>query len=95
MKITTKRLENFGFTVEKTKNGYEISQYTPKGEDWCLYFDKLEDIIQYAEDFDEGEEFAMWVDAKRSGFRGVPGYKELWQDQLWKKEILCKVASLY
>ena len=94
MRITKQRLEKYGFDVSKEENGYSIQQYTPAGEDWWLYFDKLDDIKQYAENFDEGEEFSMWVQAKQNGVRGVPEYSELWQDQLWKKEILKSVAGV-
>lgn len=91
--ITVKKLEKYGFNVHKVKDGYEIQQYTPEGEDWCLYFRNLQEIKEYAENFDEGEEFAIWVEAKQSGVRGVPDYKELWQDQLWKKELLKEIAN--
>lgn len=94
MRITRQRLEKYGFNVQKVEDGYEIQQYTPAGEDWCLFFRKLEEIKTYAEYFDEGEEFSMWVQAKQDGVRGVPEYSELWQDQLWKKEILKSVAGV-
>lgn len=89
-----KLLEKNGFEVEKTPDGWEIAQYTPAGEDWRLYFDKLVDIVPYADNFDEEEEFNMWVEAKRAGVSGVPSHAELWQDQLWKKNTLNDVADV-
>lgn len=92
--IKTILMEN-GFEVTKESDGYAIHQYTPEGEDWWLYFDKLGDIVSYAENFDPEEEFEMWVEAKHNGVSGVPAIPELWQDQLWKRDILNKVAMEY
>jgi hypothetical protein len=92
-KSIRKILEKHGFDITKESSQYFIHQYTPEGEDWGFYVDRLKDVVTYSENFDPGEEFAMWVEAKRSGFRGVPGYAELWKDQLWKEEILNKVAA--
>lgn len=91
--ITVKKLEKHGFYVHKEKDGYEIQQYTPAGEDWCLFFRKLEEIKNYAENFDPEKEFTMWFNAKQSGIRGVPSIPELWKDQLWKQELLQEIAN--
>lgn len=86
-------LENNGFDVSKESEGFAIQQYTPEGEDWYLYFDKLEDVVNYAEDYCPDEDFEMWLEARHNGVRGVPAIPELWKDQLWKKDILTKVAQ--
>jgi len=92
--ITVKKLEKYGFNVHKVEDGYEIQQYTPAGEDWCLFFRKLEEIKTYAEEsFDPEEEFTMWVEAKQNGMKGVPSIPELWKDQLWKQELLQEIAN--
>lgn len=88
-----KILENNGFDVNVIDGGYEVSQYTPAEEDWILTFNKLEDIVDYAENFDPEEEFTMWIKAKQNGVRGIPSVPELWKDQLWKQELLNKVAD--
>ena len=88
-----KILEKNGFNVNVIDGGFEISQYTDAGEDWCMTFNKLEDIVDYAENFDPEEEFTMWIKAKQNGFSGVPSVPELWKDQLWKQELLNKVAD--
>lgn len=88
-----KILEKNDFNVNVIDSGFEISQETPAGEDWFLTFNKLEDIVDYAENFDPEEEFTMWFEAKQNGVRGVPSVPELWKDQLWKQEILNKVAD--
>lgn len=91
--ITVKKLEKYGFNVRKEEDGYELQQYTPAGEDWYLYFRKLEEIKTYAEYFDPEEEFTMWVEAKQNGMKGVPSIPELWKDQLWKQELLQEIAN--
>ena len=89
-----KILEDHGFNVEQQEDGqWFISQYTPAGEDWGFSIGSLAEIKEYAENFDPEEEFSMWIEAKHNGVKGVPGIAELWQDQLWKQEILKKCAS--
>lgn len=34
----------------------------------------------------------MWVEAKIQGDKSVPGYPELYKDQLWKEKILKDVV---
>lgn len=93
MKDIKKILEDNGFNVEQQEDGqWFISQYTPEGEDWGFSIDSLARIKEYAENFDPEEEFSMWIEAKHNGTKGVPGIAELWQDQLWKQEILEKCA---
>lgn len=36
----------------------------------------------------------MWFEAKQNGVNGVPGVARLWQDQLWKEELLNKIAGI-
>lgn len=77
------------FDINDTGDGFELSQYTPEGEDWYIYLSDLEDIVEYAEDFDVGEEFKVWFGANR----GEPDAVELWEDQLWKQKLLNKIAE--
>lgn len=94
MKDVKKILEDHGFDVTQNEEGdWSIRQCTPAGEDWGFYLDSLAELKKYAEDFDPEEEFEMWITAKHSGVQGVPGIGELWEDQLWKKEILKKCAG--
>lgn len=88
-----KVLEENGFGVSKEDDQFLIEQYTPAGEDWGFYLDKLSDICEYAENFDVDEEFEMWVEAKQNGANGVPSYADLLEDQQWKKDLLMKVAD--
>lgn len=84
--------ERYNFSVEKQKQGYFISQYTPAGEDWGFTLENLEDIKDYAENFDPDEEFDMWMEA-RHRVRGVPSPHDLWEDQIWKQNMLKNVAN--
>lgn len=83
--------EKLGFEVDEDDCGFDIQQYTPEGEDWNLHFDKWEDVLEY--EFDPEEEFTMWVEAKRSGTRGVPCMSDLWKDQLWKQKTIEKLKT--
>lgn len=89
-----KVLEKNGFDVTKESGQWFIHQYTPAGEDWGFYLENLDDLVDYAENFDPDDEFEMWVEAKKNGTSGVPSYSELFEDQLWKQNILKEVADL-
>lgn len=85
-------IEQHGFDIVYQEDTVWISRYTPAGEDWNLYFDKLEDIIEYSENYDPEEDFAMWIEARKRD-NTVPGPTELWKDQLWKQETLKDIAK--
>lgn len=97
MKTIEQILEDNEFNVTPAEGGYEISQYTPAGEDWVFYVSSLAEIVEYAENFDPDDEMGMWCDAKNHGSKhmrdSIPGYGELWKDQLWKQKILKRVAN--
>lgn len=85
-------LEEKGFAVKNDGDTWFISRYTPAGEDWGLYFGELEEIIDYAEDYDPEDDFNMWIEARKRD-KTVPAPAELWQDQLWKQEILNEIVE--
>lgn len=97
MKTIEQILEDNEFEVTPSNGDYDISRYTPAGEDWHICVWKLTDIVEFAENFDPDEEMEMWCDAKHHGTKhmreSIPGYGELWKDQLWKQKILKKVAN--
>ena len=70
-----------------------VHQYTPAGEDWSMTFYPLSDFKIYAENYDPREDFKELFEAGQRGFRGVPDIPELWQDQLWKQEVLNMVLE--
>lgn len=71
-----------------------FSNCSPKGEDleYEIEYDDPADIYDemlcVAEDFDEDEHVAMWVDAKRSGTGGVPTVAELVGDAAEIRKML-------
>jgi len=88
-----KILEDNGFDVKIKENGeIEVQQYTPEGEDWWLYFVSIKDFVEYADNYDPEDDFTMWVEA-RSRDKSVPSIPDLWKDQLWKQDLLLKVAQ--
>ena len=86
--------EKYGFNVTHEEDCVILQQHTPEGEDWNLYFDKIEDIIEYSENYDPEEDFAMWIEARQRD-KSVPGPAELWEDQLWKQHILKEIVDCY
>lgn len=88
-----KVLDDNGFTYKWCCNCWEVSQYTPAGEDWIISLSKLNDIKTYAEDYDPQDDFNYLWEAKCYGLKGVPDVPELWKDQLWKQEKLNKVLE--
>lgn len=88
-----KVLEKHGFILTKEDNGWDISQYTPAGEDWHFFLGKLTELKDYVEGFDPEDEFAMWMEARHNGVAGVPKPYELWKDSLWKENVLNEVLE--
>lgn len=89
-----KILEKNGFSVKRIDKKYwDISRYTPEGEDWNFDVYTLKDFLRYAKFFDPEEEFEMWMEARKRGRDDIPRPSRLWQDQLWKQEILDKVIE--
>jgi len=85
-------LEAHGFNVEKEGDEFFISQYTPAGEDWGFYVDKLEDVKEYAENYDWKEDFEMWMEIKLHDRReDIPDTEDLMKDQKWKEHVFKEV----
>lgn len=76
-----------------------FSNCSPKGEDleYEIEYDELADIYDemlcVAEDFDEDEHVAMWVDANRSGTGGVPTVAELVEDAAEIRKMLWDLTN--
>lgn len=69
------------------KNDYiEFRQYSPAGEDFSFTVDTvipeeiIEQIMEYADNFDIDEHIEIWIDARRNGVSGVPSTRELVED---------------
>lgn len=61
----------------------ELEKHSPAGEDFSFTVSEesfVENVKEYAAHFDQEEHIEMWVEARRSGTRGVPSIKELVKD---------------
>jgi hypothetical protein len=95
MKLTKqqrKAIEGCDWNITKEENGYLLSQYSPAGEDFSFHIEKIDDIKQYADDFDAGEHVEMWIEARRDGVGGVPSTRELIEDATDIKNMLLDLA---
>ena len=92
-KTLKKVLDEHGFNVKALDDGtYEISIYTPEGEDWIFCVDGDEDFISFVEGFDPDEEFHMLY---TSGIAGLPKPLDLALDQQWKSDVLKEILEDY
>lgn len=76
--------ERLGWRVMDDGDGnIELEKYSPAGEDFSFTVSEesfVENVKEYAAHFDQEEHIEMWVEARRSGTRGVPSIKELAKD---------------
>ena len=94
MKLTKKdikAIEELGWSVEITKDGYCLENYSPYGGDMVIEETTKEGIIEYCKNYDADDEFNCWYGAKR-GEPSTPS--ELWQDCLDKGEMYEQLRKL-
>ena len=78
--------EKLEWTVNVTNDYIEFNQYSPAGEDFSFIVNTVtpkeivEQVVEYADDFDIDEHIEMWIEAKRNGVSGVPSTRELVYD---------------
>lgn len=80
--------------------GWEISQYSPAGEDFCFIIEHnndikkaIEEIVRYSNVFDTEEHIDMWAKAKQNGIKDVPSYRTLVEDAHLIENMLHNLAS--
>jgi hypothetical protein len=74
----------------------ELETYSPAGEDFsmCVEVENFpEAVAEYAADFDIDEHIEMWIEAKRTGTKGVPSARELVHDAEKINEMLQSLAE--
>ena len=79
--------------------GWDIRQFTPAGEDWGFIVEigntveeAVQNIINYAENFDPIEEQTVYIDMR--GENGIPDdIQTLLDDGKWKQEVLNDLAA--
>ena len=89
--------EGLGWRAKKLDDGdVELESYSPAGEDLVIYVSQknfVNDIEEYAENFDIDEHIEMWIEAKRNGVRGVPSARELVEDAYAIQKMLNELAE--
>lgn len=85
---------------EDDGNGWEITKFSPAGEDFSFVIthnnnakQAKEEIIRYTNEFDEEEHIEMWVNAKSEGVKGIPTIKELVKDAEDIQEMLYELCN--
>lgn len=74
--LFVKICEKQGWNVAEFSGGYELSKYSPMGEDFSFFIgenDIKSGVQDYYEDFDPEEHAAKLFNAKRRGVGSVPG----------------------
>lgn len=89
------KCEALGWFVRYDDEFTELYQESPAGEDFGFEVGTenfVENVKQYAADFDPDEHIAMWIEAKGSGTSGVPSTRELVHDAEDIDEMLQNLA---
>lgn len=87
--------EKYGWNVGVQGDDLYISQYTPAGEDFGFYVDlknSVQDIRNYAENFDVDEHVKMWILEIDSG---APGIRALLEDAEWIDNKLQELSRAF
>lgn len=95
------KLDWLEWTVYEYEDGWELSKYSPAGEDFFVWLAwDLEDLEALTEEcascadgFDIEDHVRMWLEAKRNGVAGVPGVVDLVDDARAIKEMLDELAE--
>lgn len=94
MENIIKKIEKFGFTVNKEDDGYDISTCTPAGEDFHFFVrgnteeKVVESIDQYANDFSVNNHVKENLYST-----GAPEIPDLVDDAKWIQNTLLQMAS--
>lgn len=90
------KCEALGWFVRYDDECTELYQKSPAGEDFGFEVGTenfVENVEQYAVDFDPDEHIAMWIKSERFGTSGVPSARELVHDAEAIDEMLQNLAS--
>lgn len=90
-------IERLGWSIREYDDCYEIGQYSPAGEDFFFSVDRCKDIVQevreYADDFDADEHAEMLVEARRKDPSVPQSIRELIDDADAIKAMLITLAE--
>ena len=80
--------------------GWELSQYSPAGEDFFFTIEHnndiataIKEICDYAYNFDQDKHIEMHIEARNNGFSGVPSTRELVEDADAIQNMLNELAE--
>lgn len=77
------KLEQLDWVVNESESWIELEKYSPAGEDFIFSVSAdnfVDDIKEYAANFDPDEHIEMWVTAKHNGGKDIPSIRELVED---------------
>lgn len=88
--------ENLNWSVTVCEDGtVELETTSPAGEDLIVTVEAenfVDNVKAYAASFDKDEHIEMWIEARRSGTRGVPSARELVEDAQAIDDMLRELA---
>ena len=88
--------ENLDWSIHEYEKDVELEKFSPAGEDFFFCVDKknfINNVIEYAEDFDADEHAEMWVE-NRHTVSGVPkSIRTLIDDADAIKKMLSELAE--
>lgn len=92
------KAEELGWSCWEDENGgVELETSSPAGEDFLFYVHTKENLVEevreYADDFDIEEHVRELLNAKANGFAGVPDLKTLVEDADDIKGMLDELAD--
>lgn len=77
------KLEQLDWVVNESESWIELENTSPAGEDFIFSVSAdnfVDDIKEYAANFDPDEHIEMWVTAKHNGGKDIPSIRELVED---------------
>ncbi len=89
--------ENLDWTISDVDDErVELGKYSPAGEDFSFVADIegfVDDVKEYAANFNHDEHIEMWIEARKSGIGGVPSTRELVKDAEDIDKMLQELAA--
>ena len=89
--------ESLDWYIASEENGYiELEKYSPAGEDFIMTVPAesfVQEVQEYASDFDVDNHIEMWIEARHNGVRGVPNTRTLVEDAEAIQEMLEELAE--
>lgn len=88
--------EKLDWNITQDEEDIELEKCSPTGEDFVFIATEanfVDDVKQYAADFDPNEHVEMWVKARASGTKGIPSVVELVDDARAIDKMLQELAA--